>query len=75
MLRMLNSKPKLSWCCFGDFNEFWRLRKKEVVHNGLIISCNLSETSLMNVALSIWGTSDLSSLGMVVGVVNGFGSA
>jgi len=21
MLRMLGSKPKLPWCCFGDFNE------------------------------------------------------
>ena len=21
MLRMLSSKPKLPWCCFGDFNE------------------------------------------------------
>lgn len=21
MLQMLNSKPKLPWCCFGDFNE------------------------------------------------------
>ena len=23
MLRMLRSKPKLTWCCLGDFNELW----------------------------------------------------
>ena len=26
MLRMLNSKPKLPWCCFGDFNELMEVR-------------------------------------------------
>ena len=46
-----------------------------MVHNDLIISCSLSETSLMNAVLSIWGIPDLSSLGMVVGMANGFGSA
>ena len=54
---------------------YWRLRKKVAVHNGLIISCSLFETSLMNAVLSIWGIPNLSSLGMVIGVANGFGNA
>ena len=28
MLRMLNSKPKLPWCCFGDFNELLEAKEK-----------------------------------------------
>ena len=28
MLRMLNSKPKLPWCCFGDFNELLEVKEK-----------------------------------------------
>lgn len=28
MLQMLNSKPKLPWCCFGDFNELLKVRDK-----------------------------------------------
>ena len=29
MLCMLNSKPKLPWCCFGDFNELLELKDKK----------------------------------------------
>ncbi|XP_065639086.1 uncharacterized protein LOC136071560 [Quercus suber] len=29
MLRMLSSKPKLPWCCFGDFNELLRVEDKK----------------------------------------------
>ena len=29
MLRMLSSKPKLSWCCFGDFNELLEVQDKK----------------------------------------------
>ncbi|XP_065637926.1 uncharacterized protein LOC136071035 [Quercus suber] len=29
MLRMLNSKPKLPWCCFGDFNELLEVQDKK----------------------------------------------
>ena len=29
MLRMLGSKPKLSWCCFGDFNELLQVEDKQ----------------------------------------------
>lgn len=28
MLRMLSSKPKLLWCCFGDFNGLLQLQEK-----------------------------------------------
>ena len=28
MLRMLNSKPNLPWCCFGDFNELLEVKEK-----------------------------------------------
>lgn len=28
MLLMLNSKPKLPWCCFGDFNEVLEIKDK-----------------------------------------------
>ena len=28
MLRMLSSKPKLPWCCFGDFNELLEVSDK-----------------------------------------------
>ena len=28
MLCMLNSKPKLPWCCFGDFNELLEAKEK-----------------------------------------------
>ena len=29
MLRMLSSKPKLLWCCFGDFNELLEVQDKK----------------------------------------------
>ena len=29
MLHMLGSKPKLSWCCFGDFNELLQVEDKQ----------------------------------------------
>ena len=29
MLRMLGSKPKLSWCCFRDFNELLEVEDKK----------------------------------------------
>ena len=29
MLRMLSSKPKLPWCCFGDFNELLEVQDKK----------------------------------------------
>ena len=29
MLRMLSSKPKLLWCCFGDFNELLKVEEKK----------------------------------------------
>ena len=29
MLRMLSSKPKLPWCCFGDFNELLQVEDKK----------------------------------------------
>ncbi|XP_030939934.1 uncharacterized protein LOC115964836 [Quercus lobata] len=29
MLRMLSSKPKLSWCCFKDFNELLEVQDKK----------------------------------------------
>lgn len=29
MLRMLSSKPKLPWCCFGYFNELLRVEDKQ----------------------------------------------
>lgn len=29
MLRMLNSKPKLPWVCFGDFNELSEVKDKK----------------------------------------------
>ena len=29
MLRMLSSKPKLPWCCFGDFNELLKVKDKK----------------------------------------------
>lgn len=29
MLRMLNSKPKLLWCFFGDFNELLEIKDKK----------------------------------------------
>ena len=28
ILRMLNSKPNLPWCCFGDFNELLEVKEK-----------------------------------------------
>ena len=30
MLRMLSSNPKLPWCCFGDFYEFykWKIKRR-----------------------------------------------
>ena len=28
MLRMLSSKLKLPWCCFGDFNELMEVHDK-----------------------------------------------
>ena len=28
MLRMLSSKPKLLWCCIGDFNELLYMQEK-----------------------------------------------
>ena len=31
MLRMLSSKPKLPWCCFGDFNELLEVQDKKGV--------------------------------------------
>lgn len=30
MLRMLSSKLKLPWCCFGDFNELLEVADKKV---------------------------------------------
>ena len=29
MLIMLSSKPKLLWCCFGDFNELLQVEDKK----------------------------------------------
>ena len=29
MLRMLNSKPKLPWCCFANFNELLEVKDKK----------------------------------------------
>ena len=29
MLRMLSSKPKMPWCCFGDFNELLQIQDKQ----------------------------------------------
>ena len=29
MLRMLGIKPKLLWCCFGDFNELLQVEDKK----------------------------------------------
>ena len=29
MLRMLSSKPKLPWCCFGDFNKLLQVEDKK----------------------------------------------
>ena len=41
MLRMLGSKPKLSWCCFGNFMNYYKWKMKRVVHHELIIPCKL----------------------------------
>ena len=51
---------------------YWKSRKKMVVHNNHIISCSLSEMYLMIADLLICGTPDLSSLGMVGSMANGF---
>ena len=40
MLRMLSSKPKLSWCCFGDFNELLEVQDKKC---GALRAHNLME--------------------------------
>ncbi|KAL0013375.1 hypothetical protein SO802_000444 [Lithocarpus litseifolius] len=41
MLRMLSTKPKLPWCCFGDFNELLEVADKK---GGALRSHNLMQS-------------------------------
>ena len=70
MLRMLNSKPKLPWCCFGDFNELLQVEDKKGVHRELIIPCRPLGMFFIIVVLWIWVTWVQILLGMGVIEVN-----
>ena len=54
MLRMLSSKPKLPWCCFGDFNELLQVEDKKGACHELIILCRPLGMSLITVVLWTW---------------------
>ena len=59
MLRMLNSKPKLPWCCFGDFNELLEVQDKK---GGVSIAHNLMEN--FHEILDVCGFVDLGYSGL-----------
>ncbi|XP_075665007.1 uncharacterized protein LOC142634593 [Castanea sativa] len=54
MLRMLSSKPKFPWCCFGDFNELLEVQDKR---GGVPRAHNLMES--FHEVLDICGFVDL----------------
>ena len=59
MLRMLSSKPKLSWCCFGDFNELLEVQDKK---GGVPRDHNLMEN--FHEVLDVCGFFDLGYSGL-----------
>ena len=54
MLRMLSSKPKLLWRCFGDFNELLEVQDKK---GGVSRAYNLMENFCE--VLDVYGFVDL----------------
>ena len=59
MLRMLNSKPKLPRCCFGDFKELLEVQDKK---GGVPRAHNLMEN--FREVLDVCGFIDLGYLGL-----------
>ena len=64
MLRMLSTKPKLPWCCFGDFNKLLEVADKK---GGAPRSHNLMQSFqevLDDCGFIDWVSQDRNLLGM-----------